>query len=264
MNALHHITFVVAVNDRELFENNFLASPCLNGLHGHEILSQENFCSAAHAYNNAIDRSPNELIVFAHQDVILPQVWLVQLENALRRLKTDDPRWGVLGCYGVTKEGTPKGHVYSSGLGVLGKSFDRPEPVQTLDEIVLILRKSSGLRFDSSLPHFHLYGTDVCLAAAQRGMTSYAISAFCIHNTQYNLVLPNDFYECCEHVRRAWRNCLPIHTSCVRLTRSNLHLYERRLHEAYLRYIRRKTIGACRSHNSRQILSECETTVPRD
>ena len=70
--------------------------------------------------------------------------------------------------------------------------------VQTLDEIVLILKKSSGLRFDDSLPHFHFYGTDICLRAAQRGMRSYAISAFCVHNTHQTLVLPEEFYECCQ------------------------------------------------------------------
>jgi len=55
--------------------------------------------------------------------------------------------------------------------------------VQTLDEIVLIFRRDSGLSFDETLPHFHFYGTDICMRAAEQGRQCYAISAFCVHNT---------------------------------------------------------------------------------
>ena len=87
-----------------------------------------------------------------------------------------------------------RGHVFSSGL-MLGASFDRPAAVQTLDEIVLIIRKSTQLRFDERLPHFHFYGAEICMAAAKAGRTNYAISAFSVHNSQMNLVLPKEFYE---------------------------------------------------------------------
>lgn len=256
MSVHRNITFAVAVNNRDLFEANFLASPCLRKLPGHQILVQEHFDSAAKAYNDAIDKSAHDLIVFAHQDVILPESWPKQLNRALEHLNTDDPRWGVLGCYGVTVNDERHGYVYSSGLGVLGKPFSSPAPVQTLDELVLILRKPSGLRFDDTLPHFHLYGTDICMAAAKREMKSYAISAYCIHNTQLNLVLPKEFYECCRHVERVWRTYLPIQTSCVRLTRSNLPLYKRRLQEVYLRHLRRREVGGLRQ--GREILEQLD------
>jgi len=126
--------------------------------------------------------------------MIFPEPWLVQLELAVTHLKRTDPSWGVLGCSGVTPDGTGVGWVYAPNQGLLGKSFDHPQPIQTLDEIVLIFRKSSGLRFDDSLPHFHLYGTDICLRAAQRGMRSYVIPAFCVHNASYYPVLPKEFY----------------------------------------------------------------------
>ena len=251
-----NITFAVAVNNHEIFKNNFLASPCLREPHQHQILVQEGFKSATRAYNDAIEKSSNDLIIFCHQDILLPENWILLLDRALSDLQTADPNWGVLGPYGKTQDGRGWGHVYSSGRNVIGEPFQRPIPVQTLDEIVLILRKSSGLRFDEHLPHFHFYGADICLRAAKAGMKSYAISAFCIHNTQQPLVLRGEFYDCCKHIKRVWKDYLPIQTTCIRITRFNFPLYSRRLREAYLRHIRRKEVGGARVQNVQRLFEE--------
>jgi hypothetical protein len=147
--------------------------------------------------------------------------------------------------------------VYS--FRVLGGPFERPAPVQTLDEIVLILRKSSGLRFDERLPHFHLYGASICLAAAKTGMKSYAISAFCIHNAQQNFILPKEFYACYSQFKRIWKEYLPVQTTCIRITRYDLPLYKRKLQEAYLRYIVPGRVGARRLNNVQPLLERFET-----
>jgi GT2 family glycosyltransferase len=249
------VTFVVAVNQRHVLEGNFLSSPCLHAVGNPQILLQEGFESAAKAYNDAIGRSKNDLIIFIHQDVVLPQRWLLDLAAALERLNVADPGWGVLGCYGEGPNAGGIGYVYSSGLGIVGAAFERPTPVQTLDEIVLIVRKSSGLRFDERLPHFHFYGTDICLRAAKMGLSCYAISAFCIHNTCQPLVLPKEFYECCRYVRRVWKDWLPIQTSCIKITKYNLPIYTRRLRELYLRYIRRKECGGKRASDALGLLN---------
>ena len=94
------ITFAVAVNNREIFENNFMASPCFRGDHSHQILVQTGFSSASKAYNDAIERSTNDLIIFAHQDILFPESWIPDLRRALDSLEQTDPKWGVLGCYG--------------------------------------------------------------------------------------------------------------------------------------------------------------------
>jgi Glycosyltransferase like family len=258
-----NITFVVAVNNREIFENNFLASPCLRGAHEHEVVVQERFVSAPRAYNDALGRSSNDLIVFCHQDVYLPETWLSDLKQTLDYLDVHDPNWGVLGCSGMTVDRHHWRYLYSSGLGVSGAPLEHPKPVQTLDEIVLVLRKSSGLRFDEQLPYFHLYGTDICLQASRRGMKNYAVSAFCIHNTHQALVLPTEFYECCKHIRRAWSDCLPIQTTCVRITAFNFPVYARKLRESYLRHIRRKEVGGMRVKDVRGLVEECARAMTR-
>ena len=94
--------------------------------HPHQVLIQEGYTSASRAYNDGIDLSTNDLIIFVHQDAILPENWFSDLERALSCLEVDDPRWGVLGCYGEPLNDFGRGYVYSSGLGIVGKPFDRP------------------------------------------------------------------------------------------------------------------------------------------
>jgi hypothetical protein len=231
------ITFVVAVNNREILKANFLSSPCIEP--HHQIILQEKFRSAAMAYNDALDKSVNDLIVFCHQDMFFPLSWISQLDRTLEDLGSRDPDWGVLGCCGITREGQHRGHVYSLGVGMIGQPAE-PAQVQTLDEIVLILRKSSGLRFDEELPHFHLYGTDICLRAATLGKKNYAISVFCVHNTSQAFHLPNEFFDGCRYIKCVWEEFLPIQTTCIRITRSNTSVYVRRLKQLYFKYIRRK------------------------
>lgn len=255
------ITFVVAVKHRtSVLENNFLASPCFTEQHPHQILVQVNYASAARAYNDAVTRSTNDLIVFAHQDVFFLNSWTSQLERALEILNETDPNWGVLGCFGKTINGEDRGYIYSNGMGILGEPFRNPIPVQTLDEIVLILRKSSGLQFDERLPHFHLYGADICLAASKKGLRSYAISAPCVHNTHRNLVLAKEFYECYRHLKRTWRDFLPIHTTCILVSKSDIPMYVRRLREIHLRYVRRYEVSASRVENVQKLIEKFESS----
>lgn len=258
------ITFVIPVNNDKIFERNCMASPCFNDGSPHQLLVQRGFRSAAAAYNDAIARSKNDLMVFAHSDVVFPRSWCTDLERALRCLSRTDPDWGVLGCYGETLDDNERGYVYSPGRGFLGKAFERPAEVQTLDEVVLILRKSSGLKFDEYVPHFHFYGADICMAAARAGKKNYAISALCIHNTQQNYVLPKEFYECYRRLKHKWREYLPIQTTCIRVSRTDFHMYKRRLGEAYLRNIKREEVGIVRVEDGRHVLEELERWCPEE
>lgn len=232
------LTFVAAVNDREVCRANLLASPCLS--EGDEVMIQEGFPSAALAYNEAMERAGHDPVVFVHQDVYLPEDWTSKVRGALDFLARHDPNWGVIGCFGVTGGGEERGHVFTTGWGLVGSPFYAPMQVRTLDEMVLIVRKGSGLRFSEYLPHFHFYGADICLTAQMRGMRCYAIPAFCIHNTDQILVLPDAFYNCYYLFRERWLPELPVRTSCIRVTRFNGHIYERRLREFYIRFFQKR------------------------
>jgi hypothetical protein len=258
MTSLEKITLVVSVNDREILNQNLTISPMLQAPCAHELLVQEGFKSAAKAYNDAIDRSKNDILVFVHQDMIFPANWFSDLKQSIELLDRSDPHWGVLGCYGRTQDCQDRGYVYSPDMGTIGQPLSRPEAVQTLDEIVLVMRKSSGLRFDDTLPHFHFYGADLCLSAADHNMKCYAISAFCIHNTQYNLTLPKEFYKCYRHVKRKWGKFLPICTSCITVTRFDKWLRLRRLNEFYRTNILKLKPKVTRVSDGRGLLQALE------
>jgi glycosyltransferase involved in cell wall biosynthesis len=221
-----NLSIVVAVNNRRILQNNLLRSPALaDSAHQHQIIVKENFSTAGAAYNSGLDEARNDLVVFIHQDMYLPAKWIGQLLEAIRTLDAAGENWGVLGCSGVVPEQhTVVGEMYSTGLGVIGKRLDAPVPVDTLDEIVLVIRKSSGLRFDPDVPNFHMYGADICLEARSRGMGSFAFQGFCVHNTRQLLELPPDFKQAYRYVKRKWKRYLPIHTTCTVIERFDIEL----------------------------------------
>jgi len=254
------ITFVTAANDPAVLNNNFLVSPCLVYPTPHQVLVQRGYRSAAKAYNEAIEQSSNDLIVFAHQDVIFPSQWADELKQSLDWLERTDPGWGVLGCFGETQDHKARGYIYWPGRGAFGAPLAHPERIQTLDEIVLIIRKSSGLRFDESLPHFHFYGTSICLEAARRNMNSYAIPALCIHNAQSKERLPPEFYECYRYIKKKWKKYLPIQTTCIRITKFDMEMRRRRLRE-FLLGTRQRKGSSSRVADGQSLLAEVNNVM---
>jgi hypothetical protein len=213
------LAVVTAVNDEKVLRSNLSASPMIRNGRIPLILEKGHRC-AGQAYNAGMSHVDAEVIVFAHQDVFLPEDWLTNLEKALKQLYQNDPNWGVAGCWGVTKEGQYIGYVYSSGLkSTLGKPFGSPAEVRSLDEMILILRRASGLRFNEQLPHFHFYGTDICMSAIMKGYKCYVIPAFCIHNSNPIINYPREFYDAYRYVKTLWRGHLPIQTTCINISR---------------------------------------------
>lgn len=202
------------------------------------------FNSAGAAYNAGIRQSAGDVLVFAHQDVYLPPDWDRQLAAAISRLSNADSRWAVLGVWGITQQGHSGGHCYCTGLEkVLGSDFEMPIAASSLDEMLLVLRRSAFLEFDERLPGYHLYGTDICLAAAQQGYKSYVIPAFCIHNTAGLKFLPSSFWSSYFYMRRKWWRRLPIRTVCTSIERLPIPFLEHPLRSAYSHYIRRRPMG---------------------
>ena len=245
-------TIAVAVNSDDQLRNNLLRSPGLNGRH--QVILKRGFSSAALAYNSAIDEAGHDIVIFIHQDMYLPAGWFDDLGRALAFLEETDVRWGVLGCFGSRKgvEGG-LGRLYTQGRGWHGRRLGCPEPVETLDEIVLIIRRSSGLRFDPRLPHFHFYGTDLCMAARERGLVNYAFQGAAVHNTNQLLMLPAEFYVCYAYVRKKWAKHLPIVASCMTVSSLNGALYRRRILESGRRLLRRPAVGARRVEDPRPL-----------
>jgi hypothetical protein len=221
-------TLVAAVNNRKTLEANLLASPALADRRDVQLLFKEGFASAAKAYNSGLDDAENDIVVFLHQDIYLPKHWFEHVTQAIQTLDASHAKWGVLGSFGSRRGAAGGlGRMYATGLGFHGVPISAPEPVETLDEVVLILRKSSGLRFDEELPHFHMYGPAICLQARHAGFTNFAIPAFCVHNTNQLIVLPKEFFEGYRFIKKKWRQYLPIYTSCMTISRFDNELLKR-------------------------------------
>jgi hypothetical protein len=219
------ITVIAAVNDSAVLSRDLQKSPCiaegrlpLRCYRGHS--------SAGEAYDMGMTESASPLLVFAHQDVYLPKGWTDRLEAAVRVLDAVDPDWAVLGIFGLDKHGKPTGHVWSSGLQrVLGKPFDGPVEATCLDELLLVVRRESGVQFDQILPGFHLYGTDIVLASLVLGRKSYIMNLPVIHNSRPIHLLREDYFRARRYMRRKWRGRLPWPTLILPLTKTDLPVW---------------------------------------
>jgi hypothetical protein len=215
---------IAAVNDTTVLEANLAASPVFVSDPARlDVLREQT--SASTAYNAGLDRSRARICVFAHQDVYLPRGWEKLLAKRVAQLDRLDPDWAVAGLSGIDRDGTFVGRVWSTGLGrEFGMPFNEPIPVQSLDELLIVLNRDSGLRFDPDLPSFHLYATDIVQTALSSGKGAYVLDAPVVHNSIPTPGLRGGYMQAYDYMRRKWRARLPIITLVTRITRSGWHL----------------------------------------
>ena len=217
---------VCASHSDEILNTNLARSPMLASVPLH---IEHGATSAAQAYNRALDATTAPVVIFAHHDVYFPQGWDRLLATRLAEVDALDPDWALFGPFGVGLDTSHIGPVWSSSIGlIVGRVPITPIPVQSYDEMVIILRRASNLRFDPALPGWHLYGTDIATQARTKGLGTYAGALPCIHNDRYHDHLRDDFVECYQAMRTKWRDHLPLRSPIIKISRSGLHLYENR------------------------------------
>ena len=210
-------TLISATNNNAILNSCLLSSPDIQ--YASNLLLQRGFNSTAEAYNAAIAEAKTDLLVFVHQDVYLPEGWIMKVQEAIKIMAETDPNWGVLGVWGTKNSTEHVGFIYDGAWRrVLGAEFQGGREVDSLDEVVLIMRKPSGLRFDPQIPGFHMYGADICQEAKRQGKKCYALAAFCIHNTNQYKMLPWQFWKAYLKMRRKWNAYLPLRTTCIEIT----------------------------------------------
>lgn len=201
-----------AVNNHEILESCLARSPDVTD-EGVELRIYEDRPSAANALNAGLDGTSAPIVIFAHQDVYLPRGWLDRLMQQIITLEQTDANWGVIGLFGRRTSGEIIGRVWSSGLGrEAGHAGFKPTEAVTLDELLLIVRRDSGLRFDEALPGFHLYGTDIVVEGLAKGIKSYVIDAPVVHNSRPVRTLTGAYAKAYGFMRRKWRQRLPLMT----------------------------------------------------
>jgi hypothetical protein len=222
------VQFVTASHSRPILEANLLLSPCLSQ---YPLHIEWNAGSAASAYNRALDATTAPIIVFLHHDVFLPYGWDLLLRDRIAQLSSIDPDWALFGPFGIGLDHDAIGPVWSSSLGrIVGRVPLGPAPVQSFDELMVVLRRKTGLRFDEKLAGWHLYGTDIVLSASKAGYRSWAGSLPVIHNDRYHDEIGADFAQCYKEMQQKWRSELPVRTPITKISRSGLHLLRDQWH----------------------------------
>jgi hypothetical protein len=180
------------------------------------IYNTNNIYNATIAGNIAIECSKDRYLMFVHQDVIMSQNTSDVLYDAIVnkdddcvimgsagiKLKSDE---NVLGRWCNLDKDSEFGLVRSSdGTIIWG---DKNEGyVQSLDEMMLVIDRSSGIRFDPTIHGYHMYGLDICLQARSAG---YNVSAHCmdiVHHEKYSNSIYKDrsFMSNLIKVHRKW------------------------------------------------------------
>jgi len=213
--------------------------------------------SASIAYSEALDAASSDCVVFAHCDVYFPDRWFKRLAWEVERLSRINPNWAVAGISSITGNGHVVGRIFDTSLepvfpkslGVFGRALQEPVPIVSADELVLIVRRKSGVTFDRCLPGFHLYGTDIILEAEKRGCGSYGLDMPLIHNAKAQLRLGPDYVRAHGYMVRKWRTRLPVPTSCVPLTTNKLIMPYARLRVRYKAIFKQSSYSTHRISN---------------
>lgn len=196
-------SIITCVSNYDLYRSCVADSIELSDFGDYELISIDNtmgWYSAAAALNMGSKTAKGEILIFCHQDIKFPSNWLPIVNEQLLLISEKDLNWGVSGVMGVKNNGLFAGNIIDPHTTTkIGKL---PCKVETLDEVCLIMRKSSALRFDESLGGFHLYGADICLQSRQLGLSCYAIDAPFEHLSKGKV--DESFLKIAEKLKEKW------------------------------------------------------------
>ena len=212
------LAIITASHDAQILSDNLLSSPCI-ATGDIEVVIQTDRLNVPTAYNEAAQLLEADILCFLHHDVVLPESWADDVLQQVARVEEIDPKWGVLGCIGVTTRDEGKywvGNVYDR-CRQLGETENLPAVVDSLDELAIICRKEDAL-FDEFMPNHHLFGTEFCLRMRRDKRKCYAINAYCHHNSSTNR-LDADFAISAGYLYGKYPEMLPIASTCATIQR---------------------------------------------
>jgi len=210
------VSFVTCVNNLSQYRNYIVGSLFKNDTQrNYEVIPVMNFgnpYSAAQALNIGIEKAKADVVVLCHQDVLFYEGWVDMLFDRIEEIEAlpDRKKWGVLGTAGITKRDDTAGVVHSIKGSLQWQATKRAKvfPVQTVDEHCMIIRKSSGLRFDErNFDGFHFYGPDICLNALSNGFKNYGILCPLVHDSRSGSLVSGkkEFMRLLNNLARKWR-----------------------------------------------------------
>lgn len=186
--------------------------------------SVTNKFDAYRGYNLFLNRARGERIILCHQDILLLDHRLEDLEQCIQELDARDPHWALLGNAGGVALGNTACRItdvdgdHNSGIF--------PTEVGTLDENFILVKNAANLSLSRDLHGYHLYGTDLCLIARLLGYRAWVVNFNLFHKSRGN---------CDQHFKRLKQELIQkyraafrgryVETTCTRfyLSGSRLH-----------------------------------------
>jgi glycosyltransferase involved in cell wall biosynthesis len=216
---------ISAVNDDNILEGCLKLSPdVVSGALTPTIIRGAQ--SMAEAYNAGLKQTNAPVCIFVHQDVYLPRGWLERATSTLNKLERNWPNWMVAGPYGVQKDGTHVGRVWDVSMDrELGSGSFEPTRIDSLDELMLIAKRLPSFQFDTDLPNFHLYGTDLVQTAHSLGKDALAVDLPLVHNNRPWASLSGDYSDAYRYVRSKWKHRLPLYSPVCKITYNPIPLW---------------------------------------
>lgn len=222
------LRLICASNNAQILAANLARSPLLAEI---PLSVIENAPSAGKAYAQGMAACSEDILVFLHHDVYLPTGWEKLLQQRIAEVAASDPDWALIGAYGVDDHARGWGPVWSSSLGqIVGHVALSPQQVQSFDELLIILRRSSGVAWDQDLPGWHLHGTDIVTQARAKGLKAYACALPLIHNDGYKGNLDEGFGAAYAYLQKKWVVHLPLRSPIIKISRLGHQLWRERLH----------------------------------
>ena len=138
--------------------------------------------TAGSALNLGARRATRDYVAFIQQDIYLHS--LVALEEAAGLL-ADDGRWGMLGAVGISSSGRILGRIRDRVV-LIGDSCDGPTPVDSLDEVLFVMRRSSVVAdplSESPDLAWHAYAVEYGLRLRELGLETGVVDIPIPHNS---------------------------------------------------------------------------------
>lgn len=225
------IILAAAVNDEDILENNLLVSDDIKS-GALNLHTYRGYKSAAAAYNQAISELDDQCdwIGFVHQDVYLPSGFLNILTSQLEALEQQDETVAIAGLFGGVSQNQHAGRVWCSANGQqLVGNLNTPTKINVLDEYFILVRTDKKLSFDTDLPGFHLFGTDICKEAQKRGLSCWVVDVPVVHNSRRVVTLDKYYRAAWLYMQKKWAQDLPIYNLICPITKSRFSLWRRYL-----------------------------------
>lgn len=168
--------------------------------------SKTNVFGAFSGLNRFLREAKGKYIILCHQDILLHDHRINDLELRIREMDDIDPHWAILANAGGINLKHLAMHLTQNSGNIL---FEKHLPLKahSVDENFILVKNEANLSLSNDLEGFHLYGTDICLIAETLGFNTYIIDFNLTHKSDGNV--DHSFYklrtELMKKYRRAFR-----------------------------------------------------------